>query len=95
MEAKKWIRASEWTNKEIELINPYLFLTSKPVIYLVNMSAKDYERKKNKWLPKIAAWIKEHVPGQMVPYSAEFEQDVLAKGGEEYIKTLKPEDAQP
>ena len=45
------------------MINPYYFLTSKPVIYLVNMSSKDYQRKKNKWLPKIAAWIKENIPG--------------------------------
>jgi obg-like ATPase 1 len=40
-----------------------LFLTSKPVIYLVNLSAEDYTRKKNKWLPKIAEWIKNNVPG--------------------------------
>jgi obg-like ATPase 1 len=26
-------------------------------VYLVNMSAKDFERKKNKWLPKIHAWV--------------------------------------
>ena len=55
------------------MLQPYLFLTSKPVIYLVNLSAKDYERRKNKWLPKIAAWIKEKCPGQMFPYSAGFE----------------------
>jgi obg-like ATPase 1 len=28
------------------------------VIYLINMSATDYQRKKNKWLPKIHAWVK-------------------------------------
>ena len=28
------------------------------VIYLVNMSSSDFQRKKNKWLPKIHAWIK-------------------------------------
>jgi obg-like ATPase 1 len=27
-----------------------LFLTSKPALYLVNLSEKDYIRKKNKWL---------------------------------------------
>jgi obg-like ATPase 1 len=49
--------------KEIEMINSYLFLTSKPVIYLVNLSKEDFKRKKNKWLPKISEWIKNNVPG--------------------------------
>lgn len=34
---------------QIEVLNKYLFLTSKPIIYLVNLSEKDYIRKKNKW----------------------------------------------
>ena len=34
---------------QIDVLNEYLFLTSKPVIYLVNLSEKDYVRKKNKW----------------------------------------------
>lgn len=34
---------------QIEVLNQHLFLTSKPVIYLVNLSEKDYIRKKNKW----------------------------------------------
>ena len=35
---------------QIEVLNDHLFLTAKPVIYLVNLSEKDYARKKNKWL---------------------------------------------
>ena len=34
---------------QIEVLNKHLLLTSKPVIYLVNLSEKDYIRKKNKW----------------------------------------------
>lgn len=34
---------------QIDVLNKYLFLTSKPMIYLVNLSEKDYIRKKNKW----------------------------------------------
>lgn len=63
------------------------------MIYLVNLSAHDYKRKKNKWLPKIAEWIKTNIPGQMIPYSAEFEQDFLASGVDE--KTLQPTDPAP
>ncbi|XP_063115388.1 obg-like ATPase 1 isoform X6 [Cavia porcellus] len=32
----------------IEVLNKHLFLTSKPMVYLVNLSEKDYIRKKNK-----------------------------------------------
>ncbi|XP_038870244.1 obg-like ATPase 1 [Salvelinus namaycush] len=38
----------DWTKKEIEVLNKYLFLTSKPMIYLINLSEKDYIRRKNK-----------------------------------------------
>jgi len=80
LENKKWVRSGSYSNKDIEQLNTYLFLTSKPVIYLVNLSKEDYKRKKNKWLPKIAEWIKTNVPGQMVPYSADFERDFVESG---------------
>ncbi|NP_084367.1 obg-like ATPase 1 isoform b [Mus musculus] len=38
----------DWNDKEIEVLNKHLFLTSKPMVYLVNLSEKDYIRKKNK-----------------------------------------------
>ena len=43
------------------MINSLLLLTAKPVIYLVNLSERDYARKKNKWLPKIKQWIDENL----------------------------------
>ncbi|KAE8290056.1 Obg-like ATPase 1 [Larimichthys crocea] len=33
------------------------------MIYLVNLSEKDYIRKKNKWLAKIKEWVDAHDPG--------------------------------
>ncbi len=66
-------------------------MTSKPVIYLVNLSKEDYIKKKNKWLPKIAAWTKENVPGLLIPYSVDFEKEFLESKVD--IKTLKPEDS--
>jgi ribosome-binding ATPase YchF (GTP1/OBG family) len=53
-------------------------ITTKPVIYLVNLSMKDYIRQKNKYLPLIAKWVKEH-GGQgtdVIPFSVEFEEKV-------------------
>jgi ribosome-binding ATPase YchF (GTP1/OBG family) len=49
-------------------------ITAKPVVYLVNLTKKDYMRKKNKWLPKIAAWVKENGGEPMIPYSVNLEQ---------------------
>jgi obg-like ATPase 1 len=50
-------------------------LTAKPCVYLVNLSEKDYIRQKNKYLPKVAEWIKENSPGHpVIPVSAAFEE---------------------
>jgi obg-like ATPase 1 len=50
-------------------------LTAKPVVFLVNLSEKDYIRQKNKHLPKIAEWVKEHAPGDpIIPISVSFEE---------------------
>lgn len=59
---------------QIEVLNKYLFLTSKPVIYLVNLSEKDFIRKKNKWLLKIKEWVDKNDPGAIIiPFSGAFE----------------------
>ena len=34
---------------QIEVLNKHLFLSAKPIIYLINLSERDYIRKKNKW----------------------------------------------
>ena len=60
---------------QIEVINPLFLLTAKPVVFLVNLSEKDYIRQKNKNLPKIAEWVKTNSPGDpIIPISVAFEQ---------------------
>lgn len=57
------------------MLNKYLFLTSKTVIYLVNLSEKDFIRKKNKWLIKIKEWVDKNDPGaSIIPFSGAYEQ---------------------
>lgn len=57
------------------MINPLFLLSAKPVVYLVNLSEKDYIRQKNKHLPKIAEWVKEHAAGDpIIPLSVSFEE---------------------
>ena len=57
------------------MVNGLQLLTAKPVTYLVNLSEKDYVRKKNKWLPKIKAWIDANNPGDpLIPFSVALEE---------------------
>jgi len=52
-EEKKPIRDGEYNGKEIEVLNKHLFMSAKPVVYLVNIGRDEYITKKNKWLVKI------------------------------------------
>ena len=52
-------------------------LTAKASIYLINMSEKDFIRKKNKWLPKIAEAVTASGGGVTIPFSVEHEQSLL------------------
>ena len=55
-----------------------MFITSKPVIYLVNLSDKDFIRKKNKWLPKIKEWVDKNDPGAaIIPFSGAYEHKLV------------------
>ena len=68
-----------WTAAEVELINDKTALiTTKPIIYLVNLSKADFLRKKNKWLGKIRAWIDAHGGGSLIPFSIDYEQELWA-----------------
>ncbi|KAJ5995462.1 Conserved hypothetical protein CHP00092 [Penicillium waksmanii] len=76
----KDIRQGDWspqggTSSNVEAINPLFLLTAKPVVYLVNLSEKDYIRQKNKYLPGLFEWCKTHTPGcPILPISACFEE---------------------
>ena len=67
-----------WSTPEVEMIKLKLpqLITTKPMVYLVNLTKKDFVRKKNKWLVKIHTWIKEHGGGVMIPFSVEFEEEL-------------------
>lgn len=92
MEDKKHIRFGDWNQADIEVLNKYLFITSKPMLYLINLSEKDYIRKKNKWLPKIKAYVDENDPGaMMIPFSGAFELKLMEMEEEEEQKAYLEE----
>ncbi|KAG8224093.1 hypothetical protein J437_LFUL001787, partial [Ladona fulva] len=91
VDEKKHIRFSDWNEKEIEVLNKYLFLTSKPVIYLINLSEKDYIRKKNK-LAGIKTWVDKNDPGAIIiPFSGAFETKMAAVETKEAKEALEKE----
>ncbi|CAO3594388.1 unnamed protein product [Absidia cylindrospora] len=94
VKAGKDVRHGTWSNKEVDVINTYHLITAKPVVYLANVSERDYLRKKNKWLPKIKAWIDEKSNGDvMIPYSGAFEYGLSLKTPEEKADALKEANA--
>lgn len=89
LEDGKTIRSSEdWSAKEVEVINRCQFLTTKPVVYLVNMSEKDYVRQRNKWLAPINEWVSNNGGGPIIPYSASFEARLVEVADLEERKKL-------
>jgi obg-like ATPase 1 len=79
--ANKWVKDCDWKPNEVEILNKHLFMTAKPVIYLVNISETEYKTKKNKWLPKIKEWIDKNCPGKMIPFSASYEMSIRDEQG--------------
>merc|ERR1711997_1309521 len=78
VEEKRHIRFGDWNAHDVEQLNKHLFITSKPMIYLVNLSEKDFISKKNKWLPKIKEYVDKNDPGAMIiPFSGAFEQKLM------------------
>lgn len=43
----------------------------------MNLSEEDYINKKNKWLKRIKEFIDANVPGEIIPYSANYEREHL------------------
>lgn len=88
-----------WTPKEVEAINSMFLLTAKPCIYLINLSERDYARKKNKHLLRIKEWVDKYSPGDLIiPFSVSLEEKLSTMSEEEQeeeLKTLQTASALP
>jgi GTP-binding protein YchF len=78
LERNEQVRCAQWNNKEIEFINTLNLLTAKPAVFLVNMTAPDFIRQKNRHLLKVKEWIDAHTGEPMIPFSAELETQFLS-----------------
>lgn len=100
LEDRQRIANQKWTQKEVEAINQMFLLTAKPCIYLINLSERDYVRKKNKHLLKIKEWVDAHSPGDLiVPISVCLEEKLAGMDSDEerdaYCKELGATSALP
>ncbi|KAL0753928.1 hypothetical protein Bca101_091596 [Brassica carinata] len=112
LEEGKDVRFGDWKAADIEILNTFQLLSAKPVVYLVsnlehfsslyafqiNMNERDYQRKKNKFLPKIHAWVQEHGGDTMIPFSGVFERslaDMLPDEAAKYCEENKLQSALP
>lgn len=77
VESNSPIQTGEFKDSEVEIIRDWGCITTKPQIYVINLSQRNFIRKGNKWLPKIVEWVKEHGGGQILPVSCEFEQTLF------------------
>lgn len=59
------IQTGEFSSGEVEVIRDWGLITTKPQIYVVNMSKKSYIRKSNKHLRNIQDWVNSHGGGQV------------------------------
>jgi len=72
------VRFGDWSTFDIPVINTMQLLTAKPVVYLCNLSEKDFIRQKNKHLAGLAEYVKSQpVKEPMIPYSAKFEEKLF------------------
>eukprot|EP01083_Nonionella_stella_P075903 206570_1 len=77
LDANTPVQTGEFTSGEVEIIKDWGLITTKPQVYVVNLSKKNFIRKGSKWLAKIQDWVKAHGDGQIIPMSCEFEQEVF------------------
>jgi len=95
---KKQIRFVDWKATEMEFLNSLQLLTAKNVVYLINMSEKDYIKKGNKWLPKVKAWVDAHGGEPMVPFCGALEAKLLElgeEGSKKYLEEIKGQSGIP
>ena len=60
LESNTPIQTGEFSAAEVDVIKDWGMITTKPQIYVVNLSQKNFIRKGSKWLPKINEWVRSH-----------------------------------
>jgi len=83
-----------WSTTDIEYLNDYGLLTSKPCMFAINLNKRDYCRKKNKFLKPIFEWVQQNAKGSvMTPYCGSYEEELQDMGSDaDRAKQLKEDE---
>jgi obg-like ATPase 1 len=71
------VRHLSWSEREAEFLNKYLLLTSKPMVYLVNLSKDHFLSGKidNEVQLRAAITFDGKHPAKIIPFSVEYEEE--------------------
>lgn len=73
------VAAEDWSDKEIDIINPLNLLTAKPTVVLLNVNEQDYAANENEFKGAVENWIETNSPSdQLVLFLANFETQINA-----------------
>merc|ERR1719350_2363827 len=94
----KEVRHAKWGGKDIDMINSLNLFTAKNIVYLVNVSEKNWIQGSNKWIQPIKDHLKTTDPeAKILPFSAKFESKVheITDPAEKkkYLKEVKAKSA--
>jgi len=76
----KDIKHGSWTDSQIEILNDFYFLTSKPVVYLVNLSFDDYVSQSLESLKIVDEIRQRYATDIVIPFSGTFEEELVLLG---------------
>lgn len=84
-----------WTTDDIDFLNDYMLLTAKPCMFAINLTHKDFCRRKNKFLKPIFDWIQKNAPGSaIIPYCGQYESELQDMSEADFAETLKTDGVQ-
>ena len=78
----KALRLARWSKREAEALTELGLLTAKPVICILNLSARDYNRKLDGFTEKVKECLVGLGGGPLVRYSCAFEERLIKLGME-------------
>lgn len=71
------INKTDWTDSEIDILNHHHFLSTKPSVFLANMSKDEYLNGEKSSVEGIQDWVDEFAPGSpIIPFSAQYEWEL-------------------
>ncbi|KAJ8140457.1 hypothetical protein OY671_006354 [Metschnikowia pulcherrima] len=90
------VASEEWTEEEIDIINPLNLLTAKPTVVLLNVNPKDYITNNNEFMEQVEGWIQENCPqDRLMLFSATYETQLNELKGEERENFIRENGSKP